>query len=263
MGRCTSPYLIFKYASAAFLLAAVTSCGPPTIALKPLPRFSTPPVERPQLSLFRDDLPVPKDSEAISFTLPLISAGFAGGQAGETSHQVSAYVLTFQDRPNDSPAFRVSLVLPNTWLPKLKRGVTYRVSWFEHDKGAPMSPAQGLVIQTLDGALLYLLNSNEAVPPEYTPEGLSIQRSPNVAFVTTLAAQSGCLLRKEHHFIKIDDGRRNVTLAPGEARTFRSSDGFFRVALLDYSLSSNELDCEADSPPHFTYVILPVNDNSD
>jgi len=190
----------------------------------------------------------------------LTGSGFAAVPSSDEAEPDPVFALQLSDENDASRELRLVMVLPDEWHPHLPRGQKFSMTWYEDERGALLPPALGLVIRDKTGKLVYLLNVDEAVPPDQTPEGLTLNRSPSKAFATTLTTQSGCMLRKQHHFLDVDDGRRKVTLAPGEARTLRSAAGYFRIVLFDYSLSSDELECLVESPPHFSYVIEAVPD---
>jgi len=165
------------------------------------------------------------------------------------------YSFLFRPRKDAGDQKRLALNASQAMLPRLKRGTPYRVTYFQNHRGIFLPPAQGVVVRGLDNQLLYLLSSDEAVPLSNIPEGLTITPTPRVAFRTTTVTTTGCTIQKQHHFLELTDRVRKATIAPGETRIVRTRQGKFEITVFDYSVSSDEIDCLTENPPHFTYLL--------
>ena len=236
--------LVFGYA---------VGCGGPRIVQNSLPRCETPPIERPEILVYAGEFPLePGSSEGVSFVLPLISLGYLSDFEDEGKPM---YSFLFRPRRDAGDPKRLARGAAESLRPRLRRGTPYRVTYYQNHRGIFRPPAQGVVVRSLDNLLLYLLSTDEAVPLSNIPDGLTITPTPRVAFRTTTVTTSGCTIQKEHHFIELTDRVRKATIAPGETRIVRTEEGRFEITVFDYSVSSDDIDCLTESPPHFSYLL--------
>lgn len=250
-------------ASLLLPLLLLVACGPPMVAPPALPRAGLAPLERPEILLSVDDFPVePGSSEGFAFRLPLVSSGYVSLASGEEGDEAVAFTLEFQADAKvepGAPRHRLALIMAPELLPQLDRGELYEVVFFQNHRGIFLPPAQGVIVRDAAGELVYLLSSDEGVPLEQLPGGLRMLPARTVAFTTAQLSLSGCRLLNEHHFVELQQpGERKQSLAPGESRTIETDGPAYRFVLFDCSISEEEVECMAESPPHFTYLLRRI-----
>ena len=239
------------------LVALCCTCGAPRIKQQPLVQSSAPPVERPDLLLYRNGLPVePSGTDGAAFHRRLAATGYRTEKTEENAPGDHMYhTFTFRDPGGKGDEYRLAFLTQDKHLPKLKTGKRYQVTYFQNHRGMFLPSAQGVVIRDNDGNLVYLLSSDDAVPLSELPEGLSITPSRRIAFATNRLTATGCNIDKEHHFLDVTTGDRTMSVTPGQAKRVRTKNGYLKLTLFDYSVSQAEFECMAEAPPYFTYLL--------
>jgi len=216
-----------------------------------------PPVGRPEVRLFKDGVPIePYAADAVAFRLPLAGADFVAPEDQTVLEGDFNFVLDFGREGQER--YRLAMDIFRAHAPRLRRGREYEVLFYQNDRDVFLAPSQGVVIHDEEGRLVYVMSTDEGVPLKHLPAGLSVLPSPGVAFSTTMATTTGCTVRKEHHFVELTGPGRKARIAPGDRKIVRTNDGYFKFVLFDYSLSSDDMECQVEAPPHFSYVLSAV-----
>ena len=241
-------------------IVTFATCSPPIIQQAPLPRGMIAPVERPEMILHIDGFPAePSNAEGISFNLPLIAQGYRSVEAVEDVDETATYSLEFMEPAEgigDPVVYRLTINRAATsYLPRLTRGESYKVHYFQNHRGIFLPPSQGITIFDEQDRLLYLLSTDEAVPLRLLPDGLTLLPSQRTAFETTLINQSGCHIMKRHQFVDVTTEGRKSTLTSGEEKELIITGRVYRLVLFDYSLSDDDIECLMEAPPHFSFML--------
>jgi len=256
----TFPRLI----TALAVLFAAVGCSAPRIRQKELIQSSAPPIQRPEILLYKDNRPVePGSADGISFRLPLSGTGYRaerGPDQEPTGLMYNTFTFAAQKKGEEEQQYRLAIAVSQDRLPPLKRGNAYSVTYYQNHRGAYLPTAQGVVIRDETGRLLYILSSDEAVPVAELPAGLTITPSRRTAFSTTSLTKSGCTIKKTHHFLELEAGGRKTSVTPGQSKTIKTVAGYFKMELLDYSVSSTDIECLMEAPPYYCFLLEAATD---
>ncbi len=216
------------------------------------------PLQRPDLSLLINDKPAePGDSGSLTFRCRFTASGFSDERAQDNEEDQSRYSMHFVS-PDDENEFNLRFGLPRSFAPRLKAGRTYSVAYYYRHRELFLPPSLGVVIRDETGGLLYLLSGDDGVPGQNLPAGLKLTPVRRPVFVTSTFSQSGCTIDKEHYFLQAEARGKEHLVAPGEEKILRTLGGYFRLVLFDNSVSSGDIECLAESPPHFSYLLEAV-----
>jgi hypothetical protein len=183
------------------------------------------------------------------------SAPEQAGGAGQTS-SASCTLEVLSD--SDGRTLKVMLGVPAPLVPVLERGRSYGLWLCVRRTELFTTPPMGIVIRGETGALVYMMDCNDAVPESESPAGVMVVPSDKVASVTTIVSRSGCAVSQKHRFVAVESQGRTALIAPGESRTFKAVSGRYEVHVLDNSKAASPKECEPEYPPHFSYVMLPA-----
>ena len=224
------------------------------------------PDERPEVYLYIDGMPYePYGTDNVKFRAVLRSSGFARGE--DATETQTLYSMVFRtvpsrlDNGNGKPEaveYRLSFSMDNSFFPDLGAGRTYSAVFYYKARGLFVPPAVGLVIRDETGGLQLLLNCDQAVPLSQLPAGFNLRNTDQVASVTTAQSPSGCTVQKLHRFMEVVAKGRKAIIGPGEEMTLPVLRGTYRVVLFDNSTTDAEVDCLAENPPHFSYMLQAV-----
>ena len=248
--------LLFAVAAAGLFTSA--ACSPPQIAQRPLIRGGIAPLERPEVFLHLNDKPAePGDSGNLVFRCRLTGAGFSDAREDAGADEQSLYSMRFVS-PDEQNRFNLSFAVPRSFTPRLKTGRTYSVVYFYRHRELFLPPSLGVVVRDETGGLLYLLSGDDGVPSENLPAGLKLTPVRRPVSVTSTFSQSGCTIDKEHYFLQAEARGKKHLIAPGEEKILRTLAGYYRLVLFDNSVSSGDIECLAENPPHFSFLVEAV-----
>lgn len=251
----------------SFLFCA---CSASEIEQRPLVRGAALPAARPEIYLYVDDTPYePYGTDNMKFRGTLRSSGFGRGEdATETQTLFSMAFRSEADtaarangRTPDDKEYRLSFSMDNKFVPNLPGGETYSVVFYFKASGMFLPPAVGVVVRDETGALVFLISCDEAVPPSQLPAGFALTNSEQTASITTALSPSGCTIQKKHRFMEVTARGRKAIIGPGEELILPVLRGSYRVVLFDNSTSSAEVDCLAENPPHFSFMLQAVTED--
>ena len=248
-----------------FACAVLSSCSLPAIEQRPLMNVAVPPIERPRISLTANGRPVhPGAAGELRYSLELVSSGYGTADLQQTGeHEEPVFTLRFRDpvvdgSPKDEERveYDLSLLLPRKLAPELSSGVLYNLRFFHEHRDVFIPPAQGIMIYDRLGHLVYLLSIDDACPRGERPGGFQVEKTEDVAYLTTVMTPSGCTVMKEHRFLAVTAGsKKPVRMSPGQGQEFKTPEGLYRFVLFDEAVTEAEMECRAESPVQFTWMI--------
>jgi hypothetical protein len=220
--------------------------------------------------LLKDGAPIePSAQEGVTMRLLFQGAGQRAAEAEDEAAQSTPFKtlqgladsalhsLDFVEQGRDHPApWRVDLAIPEAYLPKLIPGRTYEVTFLQNHRGMFLPPAQGLIIRGDKGDLLYLLSTDEAVPLSQLPGGVTLLPSRKVAYTTASNTSLGCVVEKDHVIVHVTVGDSKTPLVPLARTKLATPDGAFALVLFDCSVSETDIECLAEAPTHFSYLLI-------